>query len=318
MEYYLYHHGILGQRWGRRNGPPYPLDATDHSSSERKAGWKKSLDKKSQGSYTKDNDSQPKEKKHLTDGQKRAIKIGIAAAATALAAYGTYRLAKSGKLDELAQKGKEKLKSLFSKETETIKFDDLLAGNADDVFKQSKSTSKALGGFRKLAKRETYSELVKNVNPLLGKLEGRNNCAACGLATFFRSYFGIDVTAKSTGGEMQNLGGVVEKCFKGAKVLDGSAIKFGRSRNDAAEMLVRKFGNDAEGVVRVPWRNGKGHIFNWKITNGVVTFLDGQQGLTDDKISMRYWNLIDPNGNLQLARLDGLEVIWDAAKELVG
>ena len=153
MDYYLYHHGILGQRWGRRNGPPYPLDATDHSSSERKAGWKKSLDKKSQGSYTKDNDSQPKEKKHLTDGQKRAIKIGIAAAATALAAYGTYRLAKSGKLDELAQKGKEKLKSVFGKETETIKFDDLLAGNADDVFKQPKSTSKALGGFRKLAKR---------------------------------------------------------------------------------------------------------------------------------------------------------------------
>lgn len=52
MEYYggtiiansdLYHHGILGQRWGRRNGPPYPLDGPDHSSSERKAGWRKSL-----------------------------------------------------------------------------------------------------------------------------------------------------------------------------------------------------------------------------------------------------------------------------------
>lgn len=39
----LYHHGILGQRWGTRNGPPYPLDASDHSASEKKAGWKKSL-----------------------------------------------------------------------------------------------------------------------------------------------------------------------------------------------------------------------------------------------------------------------------------
>ena len=39
----LEHHGVLGQRWGRKNGPPYPLGLSDHSPSEKKAGWKKSL-----------------------------------------------------------------------------------------------------------------------------------------------------------------------------------------------------------------------------------------------------------------------------------
>ena len=39
----LYHHGIKGQKWGERNGPPYPLDPNDHSALERKKGWRTSL-----------------------------------------------------------------------------------------------------------------------------------------------------------------------------------------------------------------------------------------------------------------------------------
>ena len=40
----LSHHGIKGQKWGKKNGPPYPLDAEDHSASEKKAGWRDSLE----------------------------------------------------------------------------------------------------------------------------------------------------------------------------------------------------------------------------------------------------------------------------------
>lgn len=56
---YLSHHGILGQKWGTRNGPPYPLDAGDHSSSENKAGWRRSLGSGGGGGGT----SQSSEKK---------------------------------------------------------------------------------------------------------------------------------------------------------------------------------------------------------------------------------------------------------------
>ena len=42
----LYHHGVLGQHWGQRNGPPYPLSAGQHSPAEKRAGYQKSIDKK--------------------------------------------------------------------------------------------------------------------------------------------------------------------------------------------------------------------------------------------------------------------------------
>ena len=115
---------------------------------------------------------------------------------------------------------------------------------------------------------------------------------------------------------MQNLGGLVEECFKGAKVLDGSAVKFGRSKKDAAEMLVKRFGNDAEGVCSIQWKFGGGHAFNWKIKDGVASFFDGQVGL-DDAGTDRYWKMINPNDSLVLARLDNAEIDFEAIKQYV-
>ena len=40
---YLAHHGILEQEWGKRNGPPYPLDYGDHSAAEKRGMSKKGV-----------------------------------------------------------------------------------------------------------------------------------------------------------------------------------------------------------------------------------------------------------------------------------
>lgn len=296
----LYHHGILGMKWGKRNGPPYPLGMSDHSASERKAGWKKSLhkvEKQSGKAYNKsasESSTSEKQKRRLSDKQKRAIKIGAAAVATGLAAYGTYRLVKSGKLNKLVNLGKNKAEPF-------------LVGQAPEAPKVFA---------KKLSEPESILDTLTKANPLRGNKEGVNNCVPCSIAGVLRQA-GYDVTAKSTGGVMQHPGGVVEECFKGAKVLDGSAITFGKSREDASRFLVKKFGNNAEGVCSIKWKGtSDGHCFSWKIIDRKVLFYDGQTGAKGVQLK-KYWDLIDENGPLFAARLDNAKINWEAISKYI-
>lgn len=91
----LAHHGILGMSWGKRNGPPYPLGASDHSAKEKAAGtkgWSKEAKSQSRNSSGR---------KGLTSGQKKVLAVG---AGVALAAIGGYALYKSGALDNVIAK----------------------------------------------------------------------------------------------------------------------------------------------------------------------------------------------------------------------
>lgn len=66
MVRYISHHGIKGQKWGVKNGPPYPLDISDHSYREKKMKWEESLDKKNEA-------SKKKSKMHYSDSPKFKI-----------------------------------------------------------------------------------------------------------------------------------------------------------------------------------------------------------------------------------------------------
>lgn len=86
----LSHHGIRGMKWGKRNGPPYPLDPSDHSAAEKKAN---------NGRYSQGVKQDRSGKKSMTDEERaekiRKIKKGIAigagvAGAAALTAGAVY------------------------------------------------------------------------------------------------------------------------------------------------------------------------------------------------------------------------------------
>lgn len=70
----LYHHGILGQKWGVRNGTTYPLSSSQHSAAEKKAGWRQSLGKTIKDYRTKKKRQKSAEKARIAK-QKKAEEL---------------------------------------------------------------------------------------------------------------------------------------------------------------------------------------------------------------------------------------------------
>lgn len=294
----LKHHGILGQRWGKKNGPPYPLDAKDHSASEQKAGWRKSLDKSSTKGFK------------LTPRQKKAAIIGASIVAAGLVGYGLYKTGTLNNLGDYVNNGKRQ--------------GNFIVGSIPDKYKD----------IPELKESETLRDSLLSVNPNRGNPDYDNNCAICSIGGYLRNRLGLNITAgKAPNGALA--GGLVEELFPGIqnmkaeangilrpRTLEGSAISFGKSKEDAAKMLVKRFGNNAEGICAIAWKqNGfgdvaDGHAFSWKIEDGKVTFIDYQiRRAGKDLDVLNYWNYIDPHGYLYLARLDGLEPDYNAIKK---
>lgn len=286
----IVHHGIKGQKWGVTNGPPYPLGFKARERVREKA---KQIKARLSG-----NKSSSGKKRGLSNKTKARIKTGLKVAGTAAvvgaAAYGAYKLSELGVVDKSANL------------SETIRKP---ASNAEEFVQ----------GLKKLSAPESLQDSLSLANPYRGTPEGANNCSVSAVAGFMRRN-GFDVTAMTTGGKQQILGGVIEDAFKGARVIDGSAIKFGRSPKDASEMLVNKFGQNASGCCSIQWKPGSpfvgGHAFNWEIKDGNVSFMD-YQGNRDHATVTKYWQFINQNDSLTLARLDNAEINFENIKKYV-
>ena len=165
--YYLAHHGIKGQKWGKKNGPPYPLDEEDHSAAEEKAGWKKSLDKvktevkKQVQKITPDKKEKENDKeKFWTDDRKKMAKriaIGTAVVAgTCLAVYGAKKLNDSA-IEGLTKSYKYAAQQSLQLANDQRRSLQTYTGNTSGVKKGREAARQAAKEFRDKARDKNYS-----------------------------------------------------------------------------------------------------------------------------------------------------------------
>ena len=117
QELYLAHHGIKGQRWGVQKGPPYPLDAKDHSAAEKKAGWRQSLSstqKRPPATKAEDEADKPVENKPQMSLKTKKM-LTTTATVAALGVIGAVAVS-NPKVRELAKTGMKAANDIFSKE----------------------------------------------------------------------------------------------------------------------------------------------------------------------------------------------------------
>lgn len=286
---YLVHHGIKGQRWGVRrfqnkNGTLTSVGKSRYGVGKPKTHRDRLIQKYKNKGMSQQEAELAADKRRKVE---RAIVVGAAITATALASYGAYRYVKTVSEASALNPSRALEAQLKRKAFETTDFDASI-----------------------------NSDLRKINHGLFGNLflRGRDcNCTSCSLAYEMRRR-GYDVIADTTkeGRTLEQ----VEGFFK-----DGhsSLLKMNMMHNPISDESVRdvvntlaKQGDGARGIINGGYSLGGAHSLAYEVHNGKVLFLEPQLG-------RRYDSAKDAIGNMYLVtamRTDNLEVADAAATAL--
>lgn len=243
----LYHHGIKGQKWGVKNGPPYPLNASDKSASEKRLSSNKKTNKVSKL------DNSIKGWDDLNEDTQNAI---INLSALTLSVLTSKLLNKA--VNKLASKKCDKdLKDLY---------------NNRDIEK--------LENIPKLKTKMSTEENMKKVNPDYPGPGATTNCMLCTTAMAMREK-GYDVQANKT----PNNGFFTENIDK-IWSSEGSFKKINTIRSKGIISTLEKEPDGSYGNLAVFWKLGGGHSVFWKKEGSEVVIYDGQSGekIKNDKL----------------------------------
>lgn len=305
---YLKHHGILGQKWGKRNGPPYPLGAGDHSAAEKKAGWRKSL---SSTPNTSNTSNTPNSKYGLHSGKKRTLESYKDTTdhndsdKTPLAKY-MVRLALHAatlNVEGLALDGKRMVDALYASHKE----------KASEKRRQKLKVDKKTGFYLK-DKEYTSKQDVKMINPGFRNfdLNTKNNCVLCSVAFDMRRR-GYDVAAnKASYGYLRES---ISNWYPKAKLENVQSTSRLNPGKDLRDTLLKQ-GDGARGCVFVRWNGTRsGHAMAYEVSGGKMHLYDGQTGKEYSYPNKILWHA-DRNST-QYARLDNIDFDKKKIKECV-
>lgn len=277
----LSHHGIAGQKWGHRNGPPYPLNASAHSKAEKEA--------MASSSKSGSSDSDVAAGKKFVSSQSKSgwndlssdekftiIELGVATTIVA-ASVATRKIAVSKEVKRLDKK-------------------------LDDMYENR--TIKTMKDIPKLQKPMTAEQNKDNVNPDFPDEGSVQNCMLCTTAMAMREK-GYDVKARKIDE------GLFEKNLN--KAFDGPNSDFKKLKAHSVDQIYDKLAKEGEGAygnLTVQFYFGGGHSVFWKVENGKTHIYDGQSSeeykLEDKGYTDSLLTYINPNF-CQYARYDNAE-----------
>lgn len=268
----LQHHGIKGQHWGDRNGPPYPLDSKK-SSAVKKRG-------KMEADYRK-------KKKKLQKGDKRVKTNGI-----------SKEFSRADRLVKAALGAKNPINGLAA----VFDVASELAGQKNPY--TDRFSWKQIRELSDDFKRSDLADDIANLKVITEHVNGSrfhstgytNNCSKC-TAAWELQRRGIDVKAGySLDG---NLDTAMEYWFDGARTY--------KEKTDNVLNRIKKFGRRGSGSVAIRYLSGGGHIFNF-YTNGKdnkTRFIDSQTSqIFDSWEDVKKYFPIDTSKFIKVTRLD--------------